>query len=248
MRGPIVQQHLQTRPPSGNRGIPPPLVSRPRPRPAQDPDGQATGDLQHQAGRDGRAPPTSGHPDRCPIRAEELDWDRHWMDKRRRRRREVAWPRCHVLGICRDHGGSAPRTDASRCSSCATPRASRLGTGGSGTTVLRRFLTPSYETDLLARPSPARAHRSQDRLVTEEALDSRQTPFDLPACPGCTTFEVNLASVIGHCTGDREPQHGDPGGGGGDHRSLQPSFELPSDPVHDGAGGERTVPSPPALQ
>jgi hypothetical protein len=170
------------------------------------------------------------------------------MDKRWRRRREAAWPRCHILGICRDHGGSAPRTDASRCSSCATPRASRLGAGGSGTKVLRRLLTPSYEADLLARPSSARAHRGQDRLVTEEALDSRQTPFDLSACPGYATFEVHLASVIGHGTGDREPQHGDPGSRGGDHRSLQPSFELPSDPVHDGAGGERTVPSPPALQ
>ena len=84
--------------------------------------------------------------------------------------------------------------------------------------------------------------------MAEKALDSRQPPFDLPACPGYTTFEVHLASVVGNCTGDREPQHGDPGGRGGDHRSLQPSLELPSDPVHHGSRGERAVPSPPALQ
>ncbi len=84
--------------------------------------------------------------------------------------------------------------------------------------------------------------------MAEKALDSRQTPFDLPACPGCTTLEVHLSSVIGYCPGDREPQHGDPGGRGGDHRSLQPSLELPPDPVHNGPCAKRAVPPPPALQ
>jgi hypothetical protein len=170
------------------------------------------------------------------------------MDKRRRRRREVTGPRCRVPGTCRDHGGSAPRADAPGCSLSATFQASHLGAGGSGTTVLLGFLTPRYETDPFAWPPPARANSCQDRLMAEKALDSCQTPFDLPACLGYTAFEVHLMSVIGHCTGDREPQHGDPGGRGCDHRSLQPSLELPSDPVHHGAGGERPVPSPPALQ
>jgi hypothetical protein len=83
--------------------------------------------------------------------------------------------------------------------------------------------------------------------MAEKALDSRQTPFDLPACPGYTPFEVHLASIVCHCTSDREPQHGDPGSRGVDHRSLEPSIELPSDPVHHGARAERAISSPPAL-
>ena len=84
--------------------------------------------------------------------------------------------------------------------------------------------------------------------MAEKALNSRQTPLDLPAGPGRPTFEVQLTPVVCYGTGDREPQHGDPGGGGGDHRSLQPSLELPSDPVHHGSRGKGVVPSPPTLQ
>ena len=247
MRSPVIEQHLQTRLPPGNRRIPPPLVGRPRPRPAHDPERRAAGDRQDQTGRNGRAPTASGHADRCPVGAENLDRNGHWMDKRWRRGWEVAWPRCRVPVTGRDHGGPASRADAPGCSLPDTSRASRLGVGGSGATVLPGFLTPRYETDLFAWPPPARAHGCQDGLVTEKALDSRQSPFHLSACAGCTTSEVHLASVVGHCTGDREPQHGDPGSGGGDHWSLQPSLELPPDPVHHGAGGERAVPSPTTL-
>ena len=84
--------------------------------------------------------------------------------------------------------------------------------------------------------------------MAEKALNPRQAPFDLPARPARPTFEVHLPPIVCYGTGDREPQHGDPGGGGGDHRSLQPSLELPSDPVHHGPRGKRAVPSPPTLQ
>ncbi len=84
--------------------------------------------------------------------------------------------------------------------------------------------------------------------MAEKALDPRQSPVHLPACLGYTSFEVQLSSVIGHRFADREPQKGDTGGGSGDHRTLQPSLELPADPVHNGSGCERTVPPPPTLQ
>lgn len=114
--------------------------------------------------------------------------------------------------------------------------------------VVPEPLAPSYEVDLFARTSPARPARCQDRLVAEKTLDSRQTPFDLAACLGETTFEVHLASFVGHGLADREPQHGYPCGGDRDNRSLQPSLELPPNPVHHGPGGERSVPSPATLQ
>jgi len=114
-------------------------------------------------------------------------------------------------------------------------------------TVLITVLTPRHEADLFAGSPPARPDRCQDRLVAEEALDSRQSPFHLSACLGHTSFEVQLVSIIGHRLTDCEPEQGDPGAGGRDRRPLQPSFKLPPDTVHHGAGGERAVPPPPAL-
>ena len=84
-------------------------------------------------------------------------------------------------------------------------------------------------------PLPPVRTTVKDRLVAEKALNPRQTPFDLPARPGRPTFEVHLTPIVCYGTGDCEPQHGDPGGGGGDHRSLQPSLKLPSNPVHHGS-------------
>ena len=84
--------------------------------------------------------------------------------------------------------------------------------------------------------------------MTQKSLEPRQTSFDLSARFGYPAREVHLASVVGHCLPDREPQHCDPGGRSCDHRSLQPSLELPPDPVHDGPGGERSVSPPATLQ
>ncbi len=159
MRCPIVEQHLQTSSPPGSRGIPPPFIGRPRSRPAHDPQGRATGDRQDQDGRNSRAPPSSGHPDCCPVRAQDLDRDRHRMDERWRRRREVAWPWCRVPGTFRD-SGPAPGAHAPRCPLTASAQANCLGTGGSGATFPLGLLTPGYEADLLARPPPARANSS----------------------------------------------------------------------------------------
>ena len=218
MRSPIVEQHLQTRLPPGSPGIPPSLVGRPWPCPARDPDRRATGDRQNQAGRSGRAPPTPGHPDRCPVGAEDLDRSWHWMDKSRRRRWEAARPGRCLPGNVRDNSSSVSRAHAPRCSLSATSQTSRLG--ACDPTILPGFLTPRYEADLFARPPPTRRHSGQDRLMAEKALDSRQTPFDLPACTGYSSFEVHLTSVVGHCVGNCEPQHGDPGSGSGDHWPL----------------------------
>jgi hypothetical protein len=248
MRRPILEKHLQTSPPSGGRGIPPALVGRPWPRPALDPDGRATGDRQSQVRRNRRTSPTPGNPDRCPVRAEDLDRNGRWMDECRGRGREAAWPRWRIPDVRRDHGSSASRADAPSSSLLAIPQASRLGAGGSSAAVLLTFLTPRHEADLFTGPPPTRAYRDQDRLVAEKALNSRQPPFHLSACLGSTSFEIQLASVVGNRLTDREPQQGDPGGGGGDHRPLQPSFELPPDPVHHGSGSERAVPPPPTLQ
>ena len=148
------------------------------------------------------------------------------MDKSRRRSRKTTRPRWHDLGTDRDTGGTTSRSDAPRCPLRTASQASCLGAGGSDVTVLLRLLTPRYEADLFVWPPPASANRGQDGLMAEKALDSRQTPFDLPACPGYTPFEVHLASIVCHCTSDREPQHGDPGSRGVDHRSLEPSIEL----------------------
>jgi hypothetical protein len=171
------------------------------------------------------------------------------MDKSRRRRREVPWPRWRVPGTGRVPGGSASRTDGPGCP-LSPSRASRLGAGDSGVAivVLPRLLAPGYEADLFAWAPPACAYRGQDCLVAEKALDSCQAPFDLPTRFCYTTFEVQLPSVVGHCIADREPQHGDTGSRGCDHRPLQPSLELPPDPVHHGSGCERAVTSPVTLQ
>jgi hypothetical protein len=40
--------------------------------------------------------------------------------------------------------------------------------------------------------------------VAEKALDSCQSSFHVPACLGHTSFEVQLAAVVGHSVGNRE--------------------------------------------
>jgi hypothetical protein len=141
------------------------------------------------------------------------------MDERRGGGREATWPRGHpATTISRRNGSWAP------------------------------FFTPRHKADLFAWPSATRADRGKDRRMAKEALDPRQSPFHLSACLGDAAFEVQLAAVVGHRLGDREPQQGDPGGWSGDHRSLQPPLELPSHPVHHGSRSERPIPPPPALQ
>ena len=83
MGGPVFEQHLQTSPAPGSRGIPPTLVNRPRPGPAQDLERRAAGDLRYQEGRDRRAPATARHPDLGPVGAQDLDKQRRQMDKGR---------------------------------------------------------------------------------------------------------------------------------------------------------------------
>jgi len=183
MSCPVIEQHLQTSPPAGRRGIPPPFIGRPRTRPTNDPERRVTGDRQNQAERNGRAPPPPGHPDRCPVRTEDLDRDGYRMHERRRGRREVAWPRWHIGASFRD-GSSAPWAHVPKCPLAATSRAGHLDAVCPAAKVLVGFLAPSYEADLLAGTAPAGTDRGQDRSMAQKALDPCQTALDLPAWHG----------------------------------------------------------------
>ena len=99
-------------------------------------------------------------------------------------------------------------------------------------------------------PGPLPPVRSAMRTAswTKKALDSRRAPFHLPARLGHASFQIQLTPVVGHSAGDCEAQQGDPGRRSRDHRSLQPTLELPPDPVHNGSGGEGPFPPPTALQ
>jgi hypothetical protein len=109
------------------------------------------------------------------------------------------------------------------------------------------LLSPSHKADLLARASPTRPRCHQDGLVPQKALYPGEASFHLLACLGYAPLEIHLAPVVGNYLTDTEAQHRDPGGGRCDNRSLQPSLELPADPVHNRPGGEGTITSPATL-
>jgi hypothetical protein len=247
MRCPIVQQHLQPRSSPRRYGIPPPFVSRPWPRPANDLRIAVACTHENQTEGSCCSPPAPVDPDWCSVGADDLDGNWHRIDKSRRRRRKTSGPG----PAFRLTGGTTIATTSRAYMSghafSRTTQMSRPGTHHSIRGLAVMFFAPRHKADLLAWTPSAHTLCSQDCPVAQEPLNSGQASVDLSTLARQEPFEVHLAPGGGNNLGGGKPEQADPTCRSNGHRPLQPPLELPPDPVQHGMGRKGPVTPPTTL-